>query len=116
MPKEDRGAVAEAEGLPAAAAKGLPAAAAKGLPSDRMVRTYHERGALNTRGYLGCNINRIKQLRHDMLHVMKRFELLRKVNRKNIDVIKSLATQKKAFKKEITQLKKRLRRQEWVAA
>ena len=116
MPKEDRGAVAEAEGLPAAAAKGLPAAAAKGLPSDRMVRTYHERGALNTRGYLGCNINRIKQLRHDMLHVIKRFELLRKVNRKNIDVIKSLATQNKAFKKEITQLKKRLRRQEWVAA
>ena len=51
-----------------------------------------------------------------MLHVIKRFEQLRKVNRKNIDVIKSLATQNKAFKKEITQLKKRLRRQEWVAA
>ena len=45
-----------------------------------------------------------------------KLELLRKVNRKNIDVIKSLATQNKAFKKEITQLKKRLRRQEWVAA
>ena len=51
-----------------------------------------------------------------MLHVIKRFEQLRKVNRKNIDVIKSLATQNKALKKEITQLKKRLRLHGWVAA
>ena len=96
------------------AAASLPAAAS--LLSDRMVRTYDERGALNTRNYLGCNIPRITLLRRDRLHVIKRFEQLRKVNRKNIDVIKSLATQNKAFKKEITQLKKRLRRQEWVAA
>ena len=35
MPKEDRGAVAEAEGLPAAAAKGLPAAGAAGTAAQK---------------------------------------------------------------------------------